>query len=98
MKTQNRVLSGKMIDLIAEYFKVLSEPLRIRILAALRDGEKSVSEIVKAVNSSQPNVSKHLGILIRAGLVSRRQIKNVAYCTIADERIWQICDISCGKD
>ena len=95
MKTQKRILNSQMLDLIADYFKVLSEPLRIKILAALRDGEKSVSEIVEAVNSSQPNVSKHLGILIRAGLVSRRQIKNVAYCPIADQRIWQICDISC---
>ena len=98
MTTQKRVLSGKVLDLIAEYFKVLSEPLRIKILAALQDGEKSVSEIVEAVNASQPNVSKHLGILIKAGLVNRRQIKNVAYCSIADERVWQICDISCRKN
>lgn len=98
MKTQNRVLSGKVIDLIAEYFKVLSQPLRIKILAALRDGEKSVSEIVEAVNSSQPNVSKHLGILIKAGFITRRQVKNVAYCSISDKSVWQICDISCRKN
>lgn len=98
MKTQKRVLNIQMLNLIAEYFKVLSEPLRIRILNALRDGEKSVGEIAEAVNSSQPNVSKHLGILIKAGLVTRRQEKNVAYCSITDKRIWQICDISCGKN
>lgn len=98
MKTQKRVLSGKVLDLIAEYFKVLSEPLRLKILAALRDGEKSVGEIVEAVNASQPNVSKHLGILIKAGFVTRRQVKNVAYCSIADKCVWQICDISCKKN
>lgn len=87
-----------LLILIADYFKVLSEPLRIKILTALQDGEKSVNEIAQYVNSSQPNVSKHLGILIKAGFITRRQVKNVAYCSIADNRIWQICDISCGKN
>lgn len=87
-----------LLNLISDYFKILSEPIRIRILYSLKDGEKSVSEIVKAVNASQPNVSKHLHLLIRAGFVKRRQIKNEAYCSIADKRIWQICDISCGKN
>lgn len=90
--------NSDLLNLISNYFKILSEPIRIRILYSLKDGEKSVSEIVKAVNASQPNVSKHLHLLIRAGFVTRRQVKNVAYCSIADKYIWQICDISCRKN
>lgn len=97
MKDQTRVINGDLLGLIAEYFKVLSEPLRIKILNSLKDGEKTVNEIVEAVDSSQPNVSRHLKILIKAGFIRRRQKKNMALCSIADERIWQICDIACTR-
>ena len=95
MQTEPQGIKIDLLILIADYFKVLSEPIRIKILLSLRQNEKTVSEIVKEVNSSQPNVSKHLSVLIKAGLVTRRQVKNVAYCSIGDKRIWQICDVSC---
>jgi DNA-binding transcriptional ArsR family regulator len=69
--------------------------LRLKILNTLGDGEKSVGEIVTEVNSPQPNVSRHLSILVQAGIVSRRQTKNTVYCSIADKRIWHICELAC---
>ena len=88
-------MSSGLSVLIAEYFKVLSEPLRLRILNSLKTGEMSVNEIAKAVESTQPNVSGHLRILIKSGFVSRRPEKNSVYYSIADGCVWDICDIAC---
>lgn len=87
-----------LLTVVAEYFKVLREPLRLRILQSLNDGEKSVNEIAERVDSSQPNVSKHLNILTKAGFVARRQKKNTVFYSIADQSIWQVCDLACGAD
>lgn len=95
MKTENREIGTNLLVFIADYFKVLSKPIRLKILNSLKNGEKSVSQIVTEVNSPQPNVSKHLGMLVQAGIVSRRQKKNTVYCSIADKRIWQICELAC---
>lgn len=97
MKTQNREIGVNLLGFIADYFKILSEPLRLKILNSLRDGEKTVSEIVRDVGSPQPNVSKHLSMLVQAGFVIRRQRKNVVYCSIADKHIWKICDLACPR-
>jgi DNA-binding transcriptional ArsR family regulator len=88
-------LSPEAIDLVAGRFRILGEPLRIRILQALQGGEKNVSELVEAVGSTQPNVSKHLRILQEAGIVGRRQEGNLVYCYIADESVFDLCDAVC---
>ena len=67
------LLNDRTLVLVAERFRVLSDPLRLRLLNALSAGEKSVAELVDATGASQANVSKHLGVLARAGLVSRRK-------------------------
>jgi DNA-binding transcriptional ArsR family regulator len=85
------------IERIAEYFRILREPMRLRILDSLREGEKTVSELVRDVDASQPNVSKHLDALTRAGIVGRRRDKNRCYCSIADRRVFEICEIVCRE-
>lgn len=87
----------EQIERIAEYFSVLREPLRLRILNSLRDGEKSVNELVREVNASQPNVSKHLDALTRMGMVARRREKNRCFCSISDQRVFEICEIVCRE-
>ena len=67
------VYSDELIDRIAEVFKVLSEPMRLKILDSLRHGEKNVSELIKLTGSQQANVSKHLGIMKKAGVVNSRR-------------------------
>lgn len=89
-------LSPQAVDLLASRFRVLGEPLRIRILQELQDGEKNVSELVEAVGSTQPNVSKHLRILQEAGMVDRRQEGNQVYCFIADPSVFALCDAACS--
>ena len=86
-----------MIDAVADRFRVLSEPIRIRILHGLRDGERTVSELTRDLDISQPNASKHLRILQDAGLVSRDQRGNSVYYSIADESIFELCEVVCDS-
>lgn len=90
-------LSPEALKLIANRFKVLSEPLRLQILHELQKGEKSVNELTEAVETSQPNVSKHLKILQDAGILTRRQYGNTVYYTIADESIFTLCELVCDS-
>lgn len=94
---KSKALSPDAIDLVAERFKTLSEPLRLSMLQALRDGEKSVGELVSITGASQPNVSKHLKMLQAAGMVEREQRGNAVYYSIADETIFTLCDVVCSS-
>lgn len=89
-------LPAALVELIAERFRVLSEPMRIRLLDALREGPASVQELQRATGASQQNVSKHLGMLLRGGLVSRSRDGSFSRYAIADEGVFQLCDQVCG--
>ncbi|MHB8577302.1 MAG: ArsR/SmtB family transcription factor [Dehalococcoidia bacterium] len=89
-------LPAPLVELIAERFRVLSEPMRIRLLDVLRDGEASVQELETATGASQQNVSKHLGVLLRSGIVSRRKEGNFAVYAIADQGVFELCEQVCG--
>ncbi len=94
---KKQMLTPAALGLIAARFKVLAEPLRLRMLIALSDGELSVTEIAEAVEASQPNISKHLKMLQDAGLVKRRQEGNTVYCSVADETVFELCDVVCSS-
>lgn len=85
------------MELVAARFRVLSEPLRLRILQHLELGESSVTSITNGIGSTQPNVSKHLKILQDEDLVARRQDGNTVYYRIADESVFQLCELVCGS-
>ncbi|HVS30237.1 MAG TPA: metalloregulator ArsR/SmtB family transcription factor [Thermoanaerobaculia bacterium] len=88
-------LSGLAAGLVAARFRILGEPIRIRILEELSGGERNVSELVEPVGSTQPNVSKHLRILQEAGLVGRRQEGNSVFYSITDPSVFTLCDAVC---
>lgn len=90
-------LSIEALELIANRFKILSEPIRLRMLHELQDGEKSVTQLTETVETSQPNVSKHLKILQDAGVVKRNQQGNTVYYSIADSSIFTLCETVCGS-
>ena len=90
-------LSIEALELIANRFKILSEPIRLRMLHELQDGEKSVTQLTESVETSQPNVSKHLKILQDAGVVKRNQQGNTVYYSIADNSIFTLCETVCGS-
>ena len=99
MSTRTNVphpLPAPLVELIAERFRILSEPMRIRLLDALRDGPASVQELQEATGASQQNVSKHLGVLLRGGLVSRSKDGSFSRYAIADEGVFELCEQVCG--
>lgn len=85
-----------LVELIAQRFKIIGEPMRIRLLDQLRDGERSVHELTEALAASQQNVSKHLGVLHGAGIVARRKDGNRVLYAIADESVLELCQQVCG--
>jgi ArsR family transcriptional regulator len=93
----SKSFENKSLSLIAERFRVLGDPLRLRLLHLLRDSELSVGALVEASGASQANVSKHLQILLKAGLVQRRKEGLLAYYKIVDPSIFQLCDLVCGR-
>ena len=97
MSHQRKDLSPETMQLVADRFKVMSDPMRLKILSALQDGEQSVSEVVEKTGASQPNVSKHLKILLSSGLVGRRKDGNLVLYSIADESIFTLCELVCNS-
>jgi len=91
-------MSDKMMDLVARRFRTLGEPFRLRLLEQLQQGEKSVGELAEALDGNQPNVSKHLGILHDAGLVSRRREGNSIVYAISDPMVFRLCDLVCRSE
>lgn len=89
-------MNTAMAEVIAERFRLLGDPTRIRILDALRDGAMTVGALADAVGSSQQNVSKHLGLLHRAGLLAREKDGNSVRYAIADAGVFALCDEVCG--
>jgi DNA-binding transcriptional ArsR family regulator len=89
-------LPEPLVDLIADRFRVLAEPMRIKLLDRLRDGEATVHELQDAVGASQQNVSKHLGVLLRAGMVVRTKRGTSSVYSIADHGVFELCDQVCG--
>jgi len=90
-------LPDELAELIARRFKLLGEPMRIKLLDRLRSGEASVQELAAAVGTTQQNVSKHLGVLAEAGILGRRKQGNFVYYRVVDDGIWHLCDDVCGS-
>ena len=86
-----------LAELIARRFRVIGEPMRIRLLDRLRDGEATVSELTEALDASQQNVSKHLTVLADAGIVGRRKDGNRVYYSVVDEGVFALCEEICGS-
>ncbi len=94
-KREKREMSEEGLQLVAARFRILSDPMRLRILQYLESGEQSVSAIAAAVDSTQPNVSKHLKILQEGAFLTRRQDGNTVYYAIGDATIFALCDLVC---
>jgi DNA-binding transcriptional ArsR family regulator len=89
-------LPDDLAELVAQRFRVIGEPMRIRLLDQLRDGERSVGDLVEALGATQQNVSKHLGVLYQAGIVGRRKDGNRVIYAIADDSVFALCETVCG--
>ncbi|WP_278002528.1 metalloregulator ArsR/SmtB family transcription factor [Nodosilinea sp. P-1105] len=90
-------LSPDTLQLVADFFKVLSESSRLQIVCSLKQGQKNVSEIIEATGLGQANVSKHLKILAQAGIVSRHQQGVCVYYRIANAFVFELCELVCDS-
>ena len=88
---------ARLAELIARRFRVIGEPMRIRLLDHLREGEASVNELTEALGASQQNVSKHLAVLAEAGILGRRKAGFPVYYRIVDEGVFALCEQVCGS-
>jgi DNA-binding transcriptional ArsR family regulator len=97
MHKKRKQLTEEGFRLIAGRFRVLSEPMRLKILHSLQDGERTVNDLVAETGGEQANVSKHLGILLVNGLVARRREGTNAYYWVADPCIFELCRSVCSS-
>lgn len=91
------VLTDPAYELIANFFKVLADPLRIRLLNAMHDGEQSVMQLMALTGGNQANVSKHLKVLLEAGLVERRKEGTNAFYKVQDPLVFTLCESVCDR-
>lgn len=83
--------------MVARRFAVLAEPMRLRLIQALFEGERNVSELVEATGGTQANVSRHLQTLTAAHILARRKEGLQVFYRIADPSIVKLCELVCGS-
>jgi ArsR family transcriptional regulator len=97
MGKKPRKLNDEAIEQIARRFAALSEPMRLRLIHALFDGEKSVNTLVELSGGTQANVSRHLQHLATAGVLKRRKEGLQVFYSIGDPSIFDLCELVCGS-
>lgn len=90
-------LTPDLALVVAERFRVLGEPMRLRLLDALRRGERTVGDLMEAVETGQANCSRHLQLLHAHGFVARRREGTRVLYRIADPAVFDLCDLMCGR-
>jgi DNA-binding transcriptional ArsR family regulator len=90
-------MTWEALQLVAARFRAMGEPLRLRILQELERCELSVSSLAEKVGATQPNVSKHLKVLLDVGLLDRRQQGNSTFYSIADSMVFELCEMVCSR-
>jgi len=86
---------GRVFETVSRYFALLAEPMRIRILHAICERERSVTEIVEETGATQTNISRHLNSMYRAGVLTRRKEGQFIYYGVADTALTEICRTVC---
>ena len=86
-----------VFDMAAELFRVMSAPMRLKIISCLRDGEKNVSYLLSRIDTTQPNMSQHLNTLYQAGVLGKRREGAQIHYRIVDERVAELCRVVCTR-
>ena len=97
IETMEETYPKQILERIASRLKAMGNPIRLKILHTLEEGELSVSEILERVGGSQGNVSKHLGVLNSADLVTRRREGTHIFYSISDAQVFDICRTVCDS-
>jgi ArsR family transcriptional regulator len=89
--------SEEVFEKAAEVFRVMSAPMRLRIISALCSAEKNVGELLAEIDTTQPNMSQHLNTLYQAGVVGKRRDGVQIYYRIINEQVVTLCRAVCGQ-
>lgn len=87
--------SDEVFELAAEIFRVMSAPTRLKIISALCNGEKNVTQLLEAIDTTQPNMSQHLNTLYQAGVLAKRREGVQIYYRINNDRVVTLCRAVC---
>lgn len=90
-------LTPEVLTLVAERFRALSEPARLQILKCLLTRERTVGDLVETTGLGQANVSKHLQLLHSLNFVTRRKDGLFVYYALADDSVFILCELMCGR-
>ena len=90
-------LPDDALELVARRFAVLAEPMRLRLIQALFEGERNVAALVAATGGTQANISRHLQHLTHANVLARRKEGLQVFYRIGDPSIHQLCELVCGS-
>jgi ArsR family transcriptional regulator len=85
----------QVFEVAAELFKLLSAPMRLKIVSCLQDGEQNVSYLLSHIETTQPNMSQHLNALYTSGVLGRRREGVHIVYRIIDKRVVELCRAVC---
>lgn len=94
---RDQIEKGRVFELAAELFGVLATPMRLRILSALCDQEKSVSQLLSEIETTQPNLSQHLNVLYRTGVLAKRKEGTQVIYRVQSEQAVSLCRTVCTQ-
>ena len=94
---ESRTTEDRVFDTVAELFSVLSTPIRLKIISAVCQHEKNVSELLAEIDTTQPNMSQHLSMLYRSGVLSKRRDGTQMYYRLQSERVATLCRAVCTQ-
>lgn len=95
--SKGSVESGRVFELAAELFAVLATPMRLRVLSALCEHEKSVNELLAEIDTTQPNLSQHLAVLYRTGVLAKRKEGAQVIYRVQSEKAVALCRSVCTQ-
>ena len=96
-ETQDSSDSQRVFDIAAELFGALSSPMRLKVLNILCDGERSVNDLLARINTTQPNLSQHLNLMYRSGILSRTKVGTQVIYKISSKTAAGLCRSVCTQ-
>ncbi len=97
IQSNAQVERGRVFELAAELFAVLATPMRLRVLSALCEGEKSVNQLLAEIDTTQPNLSQHLAVLYRTGVLAKRKEGTQVIYRVQSEKAVALCRGVCTQ-
>ena len=94
---QATIESDEVFELAAEVFRVMSAPMRLKIISSLCNGEKNVSQLLEEIDTTQPNMSQHLNTLYQAGVIGKRREGVQIFYRIINDRVVTLCRAVCTQ-